>query len=77
MTAIGHDTLKARKTLTAGGKSYDYFSLDVAAAKYGTGTPIEDPPREQEVLDAVADLSLAPGVPVHATVKATEVTLYH
>ncbi|MBW6521897.1 aconitate hydratase AcnA [Sphingomonas sp. RHCKR47] len=35
MTAIGHDTLKARKTLTAGGKSYDYFSLDVAAAKYG------------------------------------------
>lgn len=28
-------------------------------------------------LDAVADLSLAPGVPVHATVKATEVTLYH
>ena len=30
-----------------------------------------------QFLDAVADLSLAPGVPVHATVKATEVTLYH
>ena len=27
MTAIGHDTLKARKTLTAGGKTYTYYSL--------------------------------------------------
>ena len=35
MTAIGHDTLNARKTLTAGGKSYDYYDLSVAAAKYG------------------------------------------
>ena len=35
MTAIGQDTLKARKTLQAGGKSYDYYALDVAAAKYG------------------------------------------
>jgi aconitate hydratase len=35
MTAIGQDTLNARKTLTAGGKSYDYYALDVAAAKYG------------------------------------------
>ncbi len=35
MTAIGQDTLKARKTLQAGGKSYDYYSLDVAAQKYG------------------------------------------
>jgi aconitate hydratase len=35
MTAIGHDTLKARRTLQAGGKSYDYYALDVAAQKYG------------------------------------------
>ncbi|OWK31912.1 aconitate hydratase AcnA [Sphingomonas mucosissima] len=35
MTAIGHDTLKARRTLQAGGKSYDYYSLDVAAEKFG------------------------------------------
>ncbi|MFA5962842.1 MAG: aconitate hydratase AcnA [Sphingomonas sp.] len=35
MTAIGQDTLKARATLTAGGKSYDYFSLAKAAEAYG------------------------------------------
>ncbi len=35
MTAIGHDTLKARRTLTAGSKTYDYYALSVAAEKYG------------------------------------------
>jgi aconitate hydratase len=35
MTAIGQDTLGTRDTLTAGGKSYDYFSLAKAAAKMG------------------------------------------
>ena len=35
MTAIGQDTLNARTTLTAGGKSYDYFALAKAAEKYG------------------------------------------
>ena len=35
MTAIGHDTLNARRTLQAGGKSYDYFALETAAQKYG------------------------------------------
>jgi len=35
MTAIGQDTLKARATLSAGGKSYDYFSLAKAAEAYG------------------------------------------
>jgi aconitate hydratase len=35
MTATGHDTLGARATLTVGGTSYDYFSLAVAAEKYG------------------------------------------
>lgn len=35
---------------------------EVAAAKYGTGTPIEDPQREQEVLDTVAELSTASGL---------------
>jgi aconitate hydratase len=35
MTAIGQDTLNARATLEAGGKSYDYFSLAKAAEKYG------------------------------------------
>ncbi|MDP1028499.1 aconitate hydratase AcnA [Sphingomonas sp. KR1UV-12] len=35
MTAIGQDTLKTRSTLTAGGKTYDYFSLAKAAEKFG------------------------------------------
>ena len=32
MRLSGHDSLKARRTLTVGGKSYDYFSLAVASA---------------------------------------------
>ena len=35
MTAIGQDSLNARTTLQAGGKSYDYYSLAKAAEKYG------------------------------------------
>ena len=35
MTAIGQDTLNARKTLQVGGKSYDYYSLDIAAQRFG------------------------------------------
>ncbi|MEH3158942.1 MAG: aconitate hydratase AcnA [Sphingomonas taxi] len=35
MTAIGQDSLNTRTTLTVGGKTYDYFSLDKAAAKFG------------------------------------------
>ena len=35
MTSIGHDTLKTRRTLTVGGKSYDYFSLAEAAKSLG------------------------------------------
>ena len=35
MTAIGQDTIDARTTLTAGGKTYSYYSLAKAAAKYG------------------------------------------
>lgn len=35
MTAIGQDTLGARKTLKVGSKSYDYYSLADAAEKYG------------------------------------------
>ncbi|MGN6278010.1 MAG: aconitate hydratase AcnA [Sphingomonas sp.] len=35
MTAIGNDTLGTRDTLEAGGKSYSYYSLSKAAAKYG------------------------------------------
>jgi aconitate hydratase len=35
MTAIGQDTLNTRSTLSVGGKSYDYYSLAKAAAKYG------------------------------------------
>jgi aconitate hydratase len=34
--AIGHDSLKTRRTLNVGGKSYDYFSID-AAAQAGAG----------------------------------------
>ncbi len=35
MTIPGHDTLKARKTLTVEGKSYDYFSLREAEKTLG------------------------------------------
>ncbi len=35
MTAIGHDSLATRKTLTVDGKSYEYFSLPAAAEKLG------------------------------------------
>jgi aconitate hydratase len=35
MKAIGQDTLKTRRTLTAAGKSYDYFSLPEAAKSIG------------------------------------------
>ncbi|UVO49842.1 aconitate hydratase AcnA [Sphingomonas sp. SUN019] len=35
MTAIGQDTLKARTTLNAGGKTYDYYALSTAEAKFG------------------------------------------
>ena len=42
MTAFGIDTLKTRRTLTAAGKSYDYFSLE-AAGKAGLGDISELP----------------------------------
>ena len=32
MPVVGHDTLKTRRTLNVGGKSYEYFSLDAAKA---------------------------------------------
>ncbi|MBM3570290.1 MAG: aconitate hydratase AcnA [Alphaproteobacteria bacterium] len=35
MTTVGHDSFKTRRTLTVGGKSYDYFSLPVAAGQLG------------------------------------------
>ena len=35
MKAIGHDTLKTRRTLTVQGKQYDYFSLVEAAKSLG------------------------------------------
>ena len=35
MTRTGHDTLQSRKTLSVDGKTYDYFDINVAAAKYG------------------------------------------
>ena len=35
MTAVGHDTLKTRRTLTVEGKAYDYFSLAAAATTLG------------------------------------------
>ena len=35
MTAVGHDTLKTRRTLTVEGKAYDYFSLAEAATTLG------------------------------------------
>ncbi|WP_326622292.1 chorismate mutase [Streptomyces decoyicus] len=41
----------------------------VAAAKWGTGGPIDDPAREQEVLDAVADQARRLGADPAATVR--------
>ncbi len=35
MTSIGQDSLKTRRTLTVGGKQYDYFSLPEAAKQLG------------------------------------------
>jgi aconitate hydratase len=35
MTAIGHDSLSTRSTLSVGGKDYQYFSIAKAAAKFG------------------------------------------
>ena len=35
MNTIGQDSLKTRRTLSAGGKSYDYFSLEAAARTLG------------------------------------------
>ena len=34
MAEVGQDSLKTRATLSAGGKNYDYYSLD-AASKIG------------------------------------------
>lgn len=35
MARTGNDTLKTRKTITVGGKSYDYFSLREAEKQLG------------------------------------------
>ncbi|MFN7398179.1 MAG: aconitase family protein, partial [Sandaracinobacter sp.] len=35
MTAIGHDRLSTRRTLTVDGKAYDYYSLGAAAGRIG------------------------------------------
>ncbi|MEX1147319.1 MAG: aconitase family protein, partial [Sphingomonadales bacterium] len=35
MATLGQDSLKTRRTLEAGGKEYDYFSLEAAAEKLG------------------------------------------
>ena len=37
MKYSGHDTLKTRRQLSAGGKTYDYYSLPVAAEAAGLG----------------------------------------
>ncbi|MFF8788261.1 chorismate mutase [Streptomyces sp. NPDC015125] len=41
----------------------------VAAAKWGTGSPIDDPAREQEVLDSVAEQARQLGADPAATVR--------
>ena len=35
MSVTGQDTLKTRRTLQAGGKSYDYFSIEEASKTLG------------------------------------------
>ena len=47
MPITGHDTLKTRKTLDVGGKSYDYFSIPAAEAEIG---PVASLPRSLKVL---------------------------
>jgi aconitate hydratase A / 2-methylisocitrate dehydratase len=37
VSVTGHDTLKTRRTLKVGSKSYDYFSLEAATAAAGLG----------------------------------------
>jgi len=37
LSVTGHDSLKCRRTLDVGGKRYDYFSLEAAAAAAGLG----------------------------------------
>ncbi|HEX3974258.1 MAG TPA: aconitase family protein, partial [Stellaceae bacterium] len=37
MPVTGHDSLKTRRTLSVGGKNYDYFSLEAAAQAAGLG----------------------------------------
>jgi aconitate hydratase len=37
LSVTGHDSLKTRRTLTVGSKSYDYFSLEAAQAALGLG----------------------------------------
>jgi aconitate hydratase len=37
VSVTGHDSLKCRRTLDVGGKAYDYFSLEAAAAAAGLG----------------------------------------
>ena len=36
MTAIGHDSLKTRRSLKAGGSDYDYYSIEAAEQALGT-----------------------------------------
>ena len=35
MTATGHDSLKTRRSLKAGGSSYDYYSIEAAEQALG------------------------------------------
>ena len=35
MPTVGQDTLKTRRSLSAAGKSYDYFSIPAAASAIG------------------------------------------
>ena len=37
MSVTGQDSLKARRSLDVGGKTYDYFSLEAAAKAAGLG----------------------------------------
>src|ERR1700692_1832017 len=37
VSVTGHDSLKTRRTLKVGSKSYDYFSLEAAAKAAGLG----------------------------------------
>ncbi|WP_310723854.1 chorismate mutase [Streptomyces sp. N2A] len=67
--ARAHSPYAALRTLAALSAERLATGDLVAAAKWGTGSPIDDPAREQQVLDAVAEQARQLGADPAATVR--------